>query len=87
MKRMKLLLSVLVCFFSIVSAMAQHPVLKPDKDVTEFVTPKMGCYYILDAGSNIARVNWTVSGGSFSLGSSQTSIPGGNFYGITVYWV
>ena len=41
MKRMKLLLSVLVCFFSIVSAMAQHPVLKPDKDVPEFVTPKM----------------------------------------------
>ena len=33
MKRMKLLLSVLVCFFSIVSAMAQHPVIKPDKDV------------------------------------------------------
>lgn len=66
--------------------MAQHPVLKPDKDVPEFVTPKMGYYYVLDAGSNIARVNWTVSGGSFSLGSSQTSIPGGNFYGITVYW-
>ena len=60
--------------------------LKPDKDVPEFVTPKMGYYYVLDAGSNIARVNWTVSGGSFSLGSSQTSIPGGNFYGITVYW-
>ena len=34
----------------------------------------------------MSRVNWTVSGGSFSLGSSQTSIPGGNFYGITVYW-
>lgn len=86
MKLMKLLLPILVYFFSIVSTMAQHPVLKPDKGVEEFVIPKMGCYYILDAGSNIARVDWTVSGGSFSQGSSQTSIPGGNFYGITVYW-
>lgn len=47
--------------------MAQHPVLKPDKDVPEFVTPKMGYYYVLDAGSNIARVNWTVSVGLFPL--------------------
>lgn len=57
--------------------MAQHPVLKPDKDVPEFVTPKMGYYYVLDAGSNIARVNWTVSGGLFPLVHPKPQSPVG----------
>lgn len=85
MKSVKVLLSVLFIVFSI-GAFAQHPVLKGEKSVPEFVTPKVSYYYVLDAGSNISRVDWSVTGGSFSSGASQTSIVGGNKYGINVYW-
>lgn len=44
MKRTKLFLSIFVWLFSMVGAMAQHPVLNVDKGVEEFAIPKLGRY-------------------------------------------
>lgn len=75
-----------MCLFGIVSAMAQIPVLKADKSVAEFVYPSMVQYYILNTGGSVSQVDWTVTGGSFSPVTSQTSIISGDQNGINVYW-
>lgn len=71
---------------SIIDLYAQTPVLKPDGSTPGFVYPKIGVSYNLTTGTSIVNaINWTVSGGSFSATSSQTTT---NSLGttITVYW-
>ena len=75
-----------MCLFGIVSATAQNPVLTPSDSLVKFAIPKIGYYYELEAGRNAVRVDWTVTGGSFSLTETKTSVITGSTDGINVYW-
>ena len=74
-----------MCLFGIVSATAQNPVLTPSDSLVKFAIPKRGYYYELEAGRNAVRVDWTVTGGSFSLTETKTSVITGSTDGINVY--
>ena len=86
MKRTMLFISIFMCLFGIVSATAQNPVLTPSDSLVKFAIPKRGYYYELEAGRNAVRVDWTVTGGSFSLTETKTSVITGSTDGIDVYW-
>ena len=89
MKTLKINITIILLCIVAVTVRAQKPVLKKDQNTPEYICPGFAGYYTLvdDVyGDKIVKIDWTVTGGSFSMSTEQTTLTTVASNEVTVYW-